>query len=156
MFLVFGRNPRKKNYEWNFHKTAIYRKTFITFLTVTCVKKIICIVIAFTIFHLSVAATGGVLLEKVYLETSQNSRKNTYGKVSFLNEVADWDDCFRSFPCFLLKISCLLNFSRKMKWKKGKYPDGVQIFTFLLEYWFAWRRDFKRNLTDGNLIRKCV
>ena len=29
-------------------------------------------------------ATGGVLLEKVFLEISQNSQENTCGKVSFL------------------------------------------------------------------------
>ena len=40
--------------------------------------------IGFTIFHLSEAATGGVLLEKVFLEISQNSQENTYRKVSFL------------------------------------------------------------------------
>ena len=34
---------------------------------VTSVKKFICNVIGFTIFHLSEAATGGVLLEKVFL-----------------------------------------------------------------------------------------
>ena len=30
------------------------------------------------------AATGGVLLEKEFLETSKNSQKNTYVRVSFL------------------------------------------------------------------------
>ena len=47
-------------------------------------KKFLCIVIGFTIFHLSVATTGGVLLEKVLLEISKNSQENTCGKVSFL------------------------------------------------------------------------
>ena len=40
--------------------------------------------IAFTIFHLSEAATGGVLLEKVLLEISQNLQERNRGKVSFL------------------------------------------------------------------------
>ena len=40
--------------------------------------------IAFTIFHLSEAATGGVLLEKVLLEISQNLQESNRGKVSFL------------------------------------------------------------------------
>ena len=54
-----------------------------------CKKKILCYVIGFTIFHLSKAATGGVLLEKVFLEIWQNSQENTCAKVSFLmkNEV---------------------------------------------------------------------
>ena len=57
---------------------------------------------------------------------------------------------FPSFSCLLLlKISCLF---QQKKWKKkGKYPDGVQIFTFLFDV-----TDFKRNLTDCNLIRKRV
>ena len=36
------------------------------------------------IFHLSEAVTGGILLQKVFLEVSQNSQENTCGKVSFL------------------------------------------------------------------------
>ena len=44
-------------------------------------KTFLCNVIGFTIFYLSEAATGGVLLEKVFLEISQNSQEN---KVSFL------------------------------------------------------------------------
>ena len=37
----------------------------------------------FTIFHLSLAATGRVLLEKVSLDILQKSQENTCGKVSF-------------------------------------------------------------------------
>ena len=56
---------------------------------------------------------------------------------------------FPSFSCLLLlKISCL--FQQKNE-KKREYPDGVQIFTFLFDV-----TDFKRNLTDCNLIRKRV
>ena len=47
-------------------------------------KKFLCNVIGLTIFHLSEAATGGVLLEKLFLEISQNSQESTCGKVSFL------------------------------------------------------------------------
>ena len=50
-------------------------------------KKISLQCFGFTIFHLSEAATGGVLLEKVFLEMSQNSQENTCGKVSFLIEL---------------------------------------------------------------------
>ena len=46
-------------------------------------KKVLCNVIGFTIFHLSEAATGGVLLEKVFLEILQNSQENAWSKVSF-------------------------------------------------------------------------
>ena len=49
-----------------------------------CKKNVLCNVIGFTIFHLSEATTGGVLLEKVFSEISQNSQENTCGKVSFL------------------------------------------------------------------------
>ena len=42
------------------------------------------------------------------------------------------------------------------KWnKKAKYPDGVQIFTFFSSIFLSDVKNFKRNLTDGNLIRKC-
>ena len=41
---------------------------------VTPVKKFICNFNGFTIFHVSEAATGGVLLEKAFLEISQNSQ----------------------------------------------------------------------------------
>ena len=44
----------------------------ITYLFPLCVKKFLCNVIGFTIFHLLEAGTGGVLLEKVFLEILQN------------------------------------------------------------------------------------
>ena len=74
----------------------------------------------------------------------------------FFNKVAGWGDCFWSFSCLLLKISYLFHFSRKMNWKKWKYPVGVQIFTSLLEYRFDWRQRFQKKLTDGYLIKKYV
>ena len=40
--------------------------------------------------------------------------------------------------------------------KKGKYPDGAQIFTFCSSIDLFDVKDFKRNLTDGNLTRKFV
>ena len=52
-----------------------------------------------------------------------------------------------------------ISFQQKNEKKKGKYPNGVQIFTFLLEYRSVYPQgctDFKINLTDGNLIRKFV
>ena len=76
----------------NIHGTAIYKDLYldvscimITYLfPVTSVRKFLSTVIGFTIFHLSEAATGGVLLENVFLEISQNSQENTCGNVSFL------------------------------------------------------------------------
>ena len=43
--------------------------------------------------------------------------------------------------------------------KQGKYPNGIQIFTFLrkqINSLMGRILDFKRNMTDGNLIKKCV
>ena len=40
-------------------------------------------VAGFKVFHLSEAATGGVLLEKKFSEISQNPLENNCGKVSF-------------------------------------------------------------------------
>ena len=37
--------------------------------------------------------------------------------------------------------------------KRGKYPDRVQTFTFFSSIDV---QDFKRNLIDGNLIRKSI
>ena len=42
-----------------------------------------CYRLGFTIFHLSGAVAGGVLLEKAFLEIPQNSQENTCDKVSF-------------------------------------------------------------------------
>ena len=39
--------------------------------------------------HKTEAATGGVLYEKVFLETWQNSQENTCARVSFCNKIAD-------------------------------------------------------------------
>ena len=46
----------------------------------------------------------------------------------------------------LLMISCLFHSIRKRA-TKGKILKKIQNFTLI---------DFKRNLTDNNLIRKCV
>ena len=63
---------------------------------------------------------------------------------------------FLSFWCvLLLKICYLFHFNRKWN-KKGKYPDGVQISTFFSSIDLFDVKDFKRNLTDGNLVRKSV
>ena len=42
-----------------------------------------------------------------------------------------------------------ISFQQKNEIKKGKYPDGVQIFTFFSSIDLFDVKDFKRNLTDG-------
>ena len=109
----------------NIHRTAIYRKILyrgflhndhLPYFPVTSVRKFLWNVISFTIFHLSEAATEGVLLEKVFLEISQKG-KHLWQSL-FFNKVAGWGDCFWSFLCLPLKISCIFHFNRKMKWKR--------------------------------------
>ena len=46
-------------------------------------KKFLYNIVGFTIFHLSEAATGGVLLEKMFLEISQNSQETPAAKSLF-------------------------------------------------------------------------
>ena len=50
----------------------------------------------------------------------------------------------------------LISLQQKNEIKKGKYPDRVQIFTFFSSIDLFDVKDFKRNLTDGNLIRKSI
>ena len=69
-------------------------------ISINLCKKNFCNVTGFTIFHHSEAATGGVLLEKVFLEISKNSQENTCGKVSFIIKLqaeATTSDLFRVF-----------------------------------------------------------
>ena len=106
-------------------------------------KKIVCYVICSTIFHLSEATTGSVLLEKMFLEISQNLQENNCGKVSFLIKLqteATASDFSRVFSWSFLFIS----FQQENEMKKGKYPDGVKIFTFLLEYQFVLLQRFQK------------
>ena len=96
-------------------------------------KKNLSIVIDFTIFHLSVAATGGVLLEKVFLEIPQNSQENTCGKVSFLAKLqaeATASDLSRVFSWRFL-----VYFISTEKWnEKGGIPwwsSNIYLFARL-------------------------
>ena len=74
----------------------------------------------------------------------------------FFDKVAGWGDCFWPFPCLLLKISCLFNSNRKMRWKKGNTLMELKHLLFCLSIDLFDVKDFKRNLTDDNLIRKGV
>ena len=69
-----------------FIKRPLQRRFCIIFYPISSnlSKKILCKVIDFKIFHLSVAVTGGVLLEKVFLDILQNLQENNCGKVPFL------------------------------------------------------------------------
>ena len=74
----------------------------------------------------------------------------------FFNKVAGWGDCFWSFPCLLLRISCSFHFNRKMRWKKGNTLIEFKYLPFCSSINLFDVKNFKRNLTNGNLIRKCV
>ena len=74
----------------------------------------------------------------------------------FFNKVAGWGNYFWYFLCFLLKISCLFDFNRKMKWKREIPWWGSNIYFFRSNIDLLDVKDFKRNLTDGNLVRKGV
>ena len=71
------------------------------------------------------------------LEILQNSEENTSGEVSFLINLLPEVTASDLSRVLLLKISCLFHFQLKNEMKKGKYPDRVQIFTFLLEHRFV-------------------
>ena len=74
----------------------------------------------------------------------------------FFNKVAGWGDCLWSFSCLLLKISSLFHSNRKMRWKKGSTLMELKYLFFCSSIDLLDVKDFKRNVTDGNLIRKCV
>ena len=45
---------------------------------------------------------------------------------------------------FIFLVSCFIE-DLKEKWnKKRKYPNGVQIFTFLVHHRFVWRQRFQK------------
>ena len=59
-------------------------------------------------------------------------------------------------PYFFRQYSCLFHFKRKFKWKKG---NNLMKFKYLLSCSSIDLFDvkyFKRNLADGNLIRKSI
>ena len=74
----------------------------------------------------------------------------------FFSKVAGWGDCFWSFSCLLLKISCLFYFNRKMKWKRGNTLMEFKYLLFCSTIDLFDVKDSKRNVTNVNLIRKCV
>ena len=64
---------------------------------------------------------------------------------------------FRLSPVFFYwRFIAYFISTEKLNKKKRKYPNGVQIFTFFSSIDLFDVKDFKRNLTDGILIRKRV
>ena len=53
---------------------------------------------------------------------------------------------------YFIEDFLFIPFQQKNEIKKGKYPDGVEIFTFFSSIDLFDVKYFKRNLTDGNLI----
>ena len=100
--------------------------TWLTLLPVTCVKKnyLHCYRLhnfpSFSSSHWRCSVRKGVLRN-----FAEFTGKHLWQSL-FFNKVAGWGDCFWSFSCLLLKISCLFHFNKKMKWKKGKL-----VFVFL-------------------------
>ena len=74
----------------------------------------------------------------------------------FFSKVAGWGDCFWSFLCLLLKISCLFYFNRKMKWKRGNTLMEFKYLLICSTIDLFDVKDFKRIVTNVNLIRKCI
>ena len=75
----------------------------------------------------------------MFSEISQNSQENTCGKVSFL---------------ITLQAEATASDLYQNEVEKGKYPDGVQIFTFWLSIDLFDVKDLKRNLADVNFDQK--
>ena len=68
-----------------------------------------------------------------------------------------WLYNFPSYSYLLLfKISYLFYFKRKKFLKKGNTLMEFKDLPFCSSIDLFHVKDFKRNLTDGNLIRKCV
>ena len=64
----------------------------------------------------------------------------------FFSKVAGWGDCFWSFSCLFLKISCLFHFNRKMKLKKGNTLSEFKYLLFCSSIDLFDVKDFKGNL----------
>ena len=64
----------------SFHRTLEIAEQNFLYLNVSPKKMVICFK---NLVKTSEAATGGVLLEKMFLEISQNSQESTYVIVSF-------------------------------------------------------------------------
>ena len=86
-------------------------------------------------------------------------------RTSFLTEHLRWLLLSKMWSALQFSISGVSSFSeyfvpmsfkQKNEIKKGKYPDRVRIFTFFLSIDLFDVKDFERNFTDGNLIRKRI
>ena len=99
--------------------------------------------IGFIIFHLSEAATGSVLLEKMSLEISQNSQGSTCFKVSFLIKLqneATAPDLSRVFSWRFL-----VYFISTEKWnEKRKIPRWISNIYFFARVSICLGHRFKK------------
>ena len=123
-----------------------------TLFPVTSVRKFLFNVIGFTIFYLSEVTTGGVLLVKVFLEISQNSQENTYGKVSFLIKLhaeVTTSDLSRVFSWKFLVYFISIE-KRNKKWEIPWWSSNIYFFARVSICYLFDVKDFKRNLTDCN------
>ena len=143
----------------NNHKTAIYRKTLTyTFLAIMITYPIssnLCKKISLQCYwlydfpsfrssHWRYSVTKGVL--RNFAEISQ---ENTYGKVSFLINL--------QAEATASDLS-LVYFISTEKWNEKRempcWSSSIYFFFSSIDLFHV--KDFKRNLTDRNLFRKCV
>ena len=74
----------------------------------------------------------------------------------FFNKDAGWGNCFWSFLCLLLKISCLFHFNRKMKYRKGntlmedRLQKDRQVVYRVTTSDTEWQRMVQRVTTNDN------
>ena len=119
-------------------------------------KKILLPCYKLELCHVSEAATGGVLLEKVFLEILQNSQENTCGTVSFiinLHAEVTASDLSRAFSWKFL--ACFISTE---KWNEKReipcWSSNISFFCSSIDLIDV--KDFTRNLTDDYLIKECV
>ena len=56
---------------------------------------------------------------------------------------------FSIFLCLVIEDFAFASFRQKNEIKKGKYPDGVQIFTFTLRIDLFDVKDFQKKFLKG-------
>ena len=122
--------------EWKTTLTSTEQLFIESFTDISCImitypisssfcEKVICNVISFTIFH------GGVLLEKVILEISQNSQENTCGNVYFLMKLQADLSCvfFWRFLVYFISTE-KWNEKREIPWQNS----SIDLF-LIIDYW---------------------
>ena len=109
-------------------------------------------------FHLSEAATGGVLLEEVFLEILQNLQENTCGKVSFSIKVQA--EATASDLSCVFSWRFLVYFISTGKWNIKKEIPWWRILYKKTDVWYIewqrvtlsdnkWYNEWQRMTTSG-------